>query len=220
MEVFNKWSGSAHNVGNGLKRRITSLYLPYNSQDARLSGGYENVPTDDIHMRQVDFNDHWMYFLQEFIQPIQRKLYTGYFNSVSDRWKHSVATLPHVFAVASESGTELCCSLHAGKAVQASTSSRCLDLHDQSRIERHWQRLRGAYTTGSIDGGNHIFVGRWLSVSPLQLQHGFDTSWLGIDPSGPSHASTRRSTGHQRQTIHHGFLHRSLENEKFSSSVI
>ena len=82
MEVFNKWSGSAHNVGLGAKRSIISL-SSY-SQDARLSGGYENVPTDDIHMRQVDFNDHWMYFLQEFIQPIQRKLYTGYFNSVSD----------------------------------------------------------------------------------------------------------------------------------------
>ncbi|CAF1569915.1 unnamed protein product [Adineta ricciae] len=61
MEVFNGWSGSAHN-------------------DARLSGGYENVPTDDIHMTQVGFNDHWLFFLKEFIQPIQQKVYIGYYN--------------------------------------------------------------------------------------------------------------------------------------------
>ncbi|CAF4598213.1 unnamed protein product [Rotaria socialis] len=61
MEKFNRWSGSAHN-------------------DGRLAGGYENVPTDDIHMTQVGLNDHWLYFLKEFIQPIQQKLYTGYFS--------------------------------------------------------------------------------------------------------------------------------------------
>jgi len=61
MEIFNKWSGSAHN-------------------DARLAGGYENVPTDDIHMTQVDFNEHWLFILKDIIQPIQQKLYTGYYS--------------------------------------------------------------------------------------------------------------------------------------------
>ncbi|CAF1410609.1 unnamed protein product [Adineta steineri] len=61
MEKFNGWSGSAHN-------------------DHRLSGGYENVPTDDIHMTQVDFNEHWLFILREFVQPIQQKLYTGYYS--------------------------------------------------------------------------------------------------------------------------------------------
>lgn len=34
-------------------------------------------------MTQVGLNDHWLFFLKEFIQPIQQKLYTGYFNDVS-----------------------------------------------------------------------------------------------------------------------------------------
>ncbi len=34
-------------------------------------------------MTQVDFNDHWLYILREIIQPIQRKLYAGYFSDVS-----------------------------------------------------------------------------------------------------------------------------------------
>lgn len=54
-------------------------------QDARLSGGYENVPTDDIHMTQIDYNDHWLFILREFIQPIQRKVYTGYYNDVNEK---------------------------------------------------------------------------------------------------------------------------------------
>ena len=179
------------------------------------------MPTDDIHMKQVDFNDHWMYFLQEFVQPIQRKLYTGYFNSVSDRGEQLVTTHFPLFAVASESGVELRCSLHAGISVQASTSSRCIDLYDQSRIERRWHRLRGEYTNGLIDRRvTLIFAGRWLSVHPLQLQHGFDTSWLDIDPSGSSNASTRRPSGHQRQTIHHDIVYRSLKNDTYPSSVI
>jgi hypothetical protein len=33
-------------------------------------------------MTQVDFNDHWLFILKEIIQPIQQKLYTGYFSDV------------------------------------------------------------------------------------------------------------------------------------------
>jgi hypothetical protein len=147
-----------------------TLSLCHYSQDARLSGGYENVPTDDIHMRQVDFNDHWMYFLQEFIQPIQRKLYTGYFNSVGDRWEHLVAMLLRFSAVASESGIELRCSLHAGISVQASTSSRRIDLYDQSRLERHRQRLRGE-STNRYNCSMASTRRGWALIHPGRLTH-------------------------------------------------
>lgn len=52
-------------------------------KDARLAGGYENVPTDDIHMTQVGFDEHWLYILKEIVQPIQQKLYTGYYSDVN-----------------------------------------------------------------------------------------------------------------------------------------
>ena len=40
MEHFGQWSGGGH-------------------ADKRLSGGYENVPTRDIHMNQVCFMHAW-----------------------------------------------------------------------------------------------------------------------------------------------------------------
>lgn len=63
MEDFGKWSGGRNN-----------------NQDERLPGGYENVPTVDIHMTQVGWNDHWLYFLRKFIQPMQQKVFIGYFH--------------------------------------------------------------------------------------------------------------------------------------------
>jgi hypothetical protein len=83
MEKFNKWSGSAHNVT--IKKVLSKNFIFYFFiKDARLAGGYENVPTDDIHMTQVEFNDHWLFILKEIIQPIQQKLYTGYYSDVSE----------------------------------------------------------------------------------------------------------------------------------------
>ncbi|CAF2076350.1 unnamed protein product [Rotaria magnacalcarata] len=61
METFNQWSGAAHN-------------------DARLAGGYENVPTDDIHMTQVGLQEHWLFILRDIVQPIQQKVFTGYYS--------------------------------------------------------------------------------------------------------------------------------------------
>ncbi|CAF3598495.1 unnamed protein product [Adineta steineri] len=61
METYNIWSGALH-------------------QDVRLAGGYENVPTDDIHMTQVDFQEHWLFILRDIVQPIQQKVFTGYFS--------------------------------------------------------------------------------------------------------------------------------------------
>ncbi|XP_037832898.1 procollagen-lysine,2-oxoglutarate 5-dioxygenase 1 [Kryptolebias marmoratus] len=59
MEHFGKWSGG----GN---------------RDTRIQGGYENVPTIDIHMNQVRFDKEWRKFLLEFIAPITEKMFPGY----------------------------------------------------------------------------------------------------------------------------------------------
>jgi len=65
MENFGDWSGGRHevNLASTLFYIICYWFSPVTmlflfsmlcvSQDKRLSGGYENVPTDDIHMNQV-----------------------------------------------------------------------------------------------------------------------------------------------------------------------
>ena len=54
------------------------------AQDERLQGGYENVPTRDIHMNQVEYEAVWLAFLETFVRPLQEKAFTGYFHSVSN----------------------------------------------------------------------------------------------------------------------------------------
>lgn len=60
MEHFGRWSGGANT-------------------DPRIQGGYENVPTIDIHMNQVEFDKEWQQFLLEYIAPITEKMYPGYY---------------------------------------------------------------------------------------------------------------------------------------------
>ncbi|XP_076598176.1 procollagen-lysine,2-oxoglutarate 5-dioxygenase 1 isoform X1 [Chaetodon auriga] len=60
MEHFGQWSGGANH-------------------DARIQGGYENVPTIDIHMNQINFEKNWHKFLLEYIAPITEKMYPGYY---------------------------------------------------------------------------------------------------------------------------------------------
>ncbi|XP_030640838.1 procollagen-lysine,2-oxoglutarate 5-dioxygenase 1 [Chanos chanos] len=60
MEHFGKWSGGG-NV------------------DKRIQGGYENVPTVDIHMNQVSYEKEWHKFLLEYVAPITEKMYPGYY---------------------------------------------------------------------------------------------------------------------------------------------
>lgn len=60
VEHYGIWSGGRH-------------------EDARLAGGYENVPTDDIHMNQIGFEREWLHFLREFIAPVTEQLYPGYY---------------------------------------------------------------------------------------------------------------------------------------------
>ncbi|XP_059152546.1 procollagen-lysine,2-oxoglutarate 5-dioxygenase 1-like isoform X2 [Physella acuta] len=61
FENFGQWSGGKN-------------------EDPRLAGGYENVPTVDIHMNQVGLERHWLHFLREYVRPLQEKVFTGYFH--------------------------------------------------------------------------------------------------------------------------------------------
>lgn len=61
MEKFGQWSGGKN-------------------YDPRLPGGYENVPTVDIHMNQVNWEKHWLHILKKYFAPIQRKVFIGYYH--------------------------------------------------------------------------------------------------------------------------------------------
>ena len=49
--------------------------------DARLDGGYENVPTRDIHMKQVGYQDEWLSFLDLYVKPLVQLAFKGYDNT-------------------------------------------------------------------------------------------------------------------------------------------
>lgn len=61
VEAFGRWSDGTHN-------------------DKRLQGGYEAVPTRDIHMNQVGLEQVWLKFLQLYVRPLQEKVFIGYFH--------------------------------------------------------------------------------------------------------------------------------------------
>ena len=61
VENYGKWSGGKN-------------------EDPRLAGGYENVPTVDIHMNQIGFEPHWLEFLKKYVLPLQQKVFQGYFH--------------------------------------------------------------------------------------------------------------------------------------------
>ncbi|CAD5216890.1 unnamed protein product [Bursaphelenchus xylophilus] len=50
------------------------------NEDERLAGGYENVPTRDIHMRQVGLHHQWLAVLDSYAAPMQEKVFEGYYN--------------------------------------------------------------------------------------------------------------------------------------------
>lgn len=62
MEDYGKWSSGTN-------------------EDDRLDGGYENVPTRDIHMKQVGFDREWLLLLKNYVRPVQEKLFIGYFHN-------------------------------------------------------------------------------------------------------------------------------------------
>uniref|UniRef100_A0A8C1VK99 Procollagen-lysine,2-oxoglutarate 5-dioxygenase 1 n=1 Tax=Cyprinus carpio TaxID=7962 RepID=A0A8C1VK99_CYPCA len=60
MEHFGQWSGGG-NVDN------------------RIQGGYENVPTIDIHMNQIGYEKEWHKFLLDYVAPVTEQMYPGYY---------------------------------------------------------------------------------------------------------------------------------------------
>eukprot|EP00045_Choanoeca_perplexa_P014895 m.178196 g.178196 ORF g.178196 m.178196 type:complete len:768 (-) comp16831_c0_seq1:1114-3417(-) len=58
-ENFGEWSNGQHG-------------------DNRLKGGYEPVPTQDIHLNQIDFAKSWRHIIQTYLRPITSYWYTGY----------------------------------------------------------------------------------------------------------------------------------------------
>ncbi|KAI6180511.1 Procollagen-lysine 5-dioxygenase [Aphelenchoides besseyi] len=60
MENYGKWS-------NG------------KNEDERLAGGYENVPTRDIHMNQIGMHGQFLQIIDDYVAPMQEKLFYGYY---------------------------------------------------------------------------------------------------------------------------------------------
>ncbi|KAK2497485.1 hypothetical protein MC885_001237, partial [Smutsia gigantea] len=59
MERYGQWSGGRHEVR-----------------------GYENVPTVDIHMKQVGYEDQWLQLLRTYVGPMTESLFPGYHTKV------------------------------------------------------------------------------------------------------------------------------------------
>lgn len=49
-------------------------------QDSRLSGGYENVPTVDIHANQIGFEEQWLQVIKSYVLPVQERVFPGYYS--------------------------------------------------------------------------------------------------------------------------------------------
>uniref|UniRef100_A0A8C9JGU9 procollagen-lysine 5-dioxygenase n=1 Tax=Panthera tigris altaica TaxID=74533 RepID=A0A8C9JGU9_PANTA len=75
MEHYGQWSGGRH-------------------EDSRLAGGYENVPTVDIHMKQVGYEDQWLQLLRTYVGPMTESLFPGYHTKVG-RCPCPASTFPH-----------------------------------------------------------------------------------------------------------------------------
>jgi hypothetical protein len=74
----------------------TVAFVSQCSQDPRLDGGYENVPTRDIHMKQVGLEAHWLEVLRLYVRPLQELVFTGYFHDVcACPWGNSLLTHKH-----------------------------------------------------------------------------------------------------------------------------
>ncbi|KAI5636432.1 procollagen-lysine,2-oxoglutarate 5-dioxygenase 2 [Phthorimaea operculella] len=62
MEAFGQWSDGSN-------------------EDKRLQGGYEAVPTRDIHMNQVGLERQWLHILKEYVRPLQEMVFIGYYHN-------------------------------------------------------------------------------------------------------------------------------------------
>lgn len=59
-------------------------------KDDRLDGGYEAVPTRDIHMNQVGLEKEWLHFLAKYVAPLNYKVFTGYQDEVSPTFRFTL----------------------------------------------------------------------------------------------------------------------------------
>ena len=40
------------------------------------------MPTDDVHMKQISFEQEWLHLLQQYVKPFNAKFYSGYYTEV------------------------------------------------------------------------------------------------------------------------------------------
>ncbi len=106
MENFGDWSGGKHEVNltfalsNSICRwfspAIKSLLLIlFVFQDKRLAGGYENVPTDDIHMNQVSCHVS-VNNTRPSLSPEEIRVTTTESSKTCSRWKARETRVSHV----------------------------------------------------------------------------------------------------------------------------
>lgn len=43
-----------------------------------MEGGYENVPTVDIHTKQIGWEDQWLDILENYIEPVAEYVFEGH----------------------------------------------------------------------------------------------------------------------------------------------
>jgi hypothetical protein len=59
-----------------------AFFFSCTQQDSRIEGGYENVPTIDIHLNQVGLHEQWLFFLKYYVYPLVEKVFQGYTGDV------------------------------------------------------------------------------------------------------------------------------------------
>ncbi|XP_039269042.2 procollagen-lysine,2-oxoglutarate 5-dioxygenase 1-like [Styela clava] len=50
------------------------------NEDPRIAGGYENVPTVDVHTNQLGFEKEWLHLMKHYITKIVDKVFPGYYS--------------------------------------------------------------------------------------------------------------------------------------------
>lgn len=73
------------------------------NEDERLAGGYENVPTRDIHMKQVGLHNQFLTLIDDYVGPMQEKVFYGYYQRVCSKQRQSIQ------ALANQLGHDFCC---------------------------------------------------------------------------------------------------------------
>lgn len=108
------------------------------NNDDRLQGGYEAVPTRDIHMTQVGLQSMYLKFLQLYVRPLQEAAFMGYYHNVSVSDSLTRATYKTIFfySTASKFFNEFRCSVQTHRTTEAKATSRFIDVHNQHCFEQ------------------------------------------------------------------------------------